>query len=178
MHLWRRLSALLIFAALGVQAAVVYKWTDADGVVHFSDTAQPGAEKIITQGPARNGAAPVQRAAEPAAAKSGPKQPAVRVRYDAFSIVSPTPDQTFSATPVSVQLQVQPTLDPNHAVSLQLNGTTVPNQPADALSFTLDLPRGAYSLVATITDRTSEESISTDPVVFYVRQPSILSLKH
>jgi hypothetical protein len=178
MHLWRRLSALLIFAACGLQAAVVYKWTDADGVVHFSDTAQPGAEKIIINGPARTGSAPVPRPPPPATVRSGSKLPAVRVRYDAFSIVSPTPDQTFAATPVSVQLQLQPTLDPNHAVSLQLNGTTVPNLPDDALSFTLDLPRGAYSLVATITDRTSEESISTDPVVFYVRQPSILSLKH
>jgi hypothetical protein len=60
-------------------------------------------------------------------------------------------------------------------VTLQLNGAEVPNQPPDALSFTLELPRGAYSLVATITDKTSSESLSTDPVAFYVRQPSALA---
>ena len=39
------LAALAAFAA---QAAVIYKWTDADGVVHFSDQPVPGAEKIYT----------------------------------------------------------------------------------------------------------------------------------
>jgi hypothetical protein len=184
MHLWRRLPALLIFAAFGLQApvvhaAVVYKWTDADGVVHFSDQPHPGAEKITTAGPASATSAPPPRPAAAAVpAQPQPKKPAARVIYDDFSIISPAPEQMFFATPVSIQLHVQPALDPNHAITLQLNGVTVPNQAPDALSYSLDLPRGAYSLVATITDRTSDESISTDPVTFYVRQPSALSPKH
>ena len=48
-----------IFASrIPVDAAVIYKWTDADGVVHFSDQAVPGAEKILTSSgsSARSGA--------------------------------------------------------------------------------------------------------------------------
>jgi hypothetical protein len=178
MHLWRRLSALLILAAFAVQAAVVYKWTDSDGVVHYSDQSVPGAEKITTTAFSRSGA-PARPAA--AAATPGlqvPKKAAARVAYEEFSIVSPAPEQTFFAAPVSVQLHLRPALDPNHAISLQLNGAAVPDQPADALQFTLNLPRGAYSLVATITDRTSEETQSTETVTFYVRQPSTLSPQH
>src|ERR1700733_1931752 len=38
-------SWLVPFAA---QALVVYKWTDAQGVVHLSDQPVPGAEKVFT----------------------------------------------------------------------------------------------------------------------------------
>jgi hypothetical protein len=52
MHLcrtWIALGLLTVFAgSLAVQAAVVYRWVDADGVVHFSDQPVPGAEKIVT----------------------------------------------------------------------------------------------------------------------------------
>jgi hypothetical protein len=173
MHLWRRLIALSVLAAFALQAAVVYKWTDADGVVHFSDQPAPGAQKITTAPAAAVPPRPAGIAA--GAVMPAKKLPAVRVAYDDFSIVSPLPEQTYFATAVNVQLHVSPQLDPNHAVSLQLNGAEVPNQPPDALSFTLELPRGAYSLVATITDKTSSESLSTDPVAFYVRQPSALA---
>ncbi|MGP0088234.1 MAG: DUF4124 domain-containing protein, partial [Steroidobacteraceae bacterium] len=54
MHLLRRSLALGLFAAVVAQAAVVYKWTDADGVVHFSDQPEPGAEKIYTSAEALN----------------------------------------------------------------------------------------------------------------------------
>ena len=39
---------LVALASFAGQAAVVYKWTDSDGVVHFSDQPVPGAEKITT----------------------------------------------------------------------------------------------------------------------------------
>ncbi len=50
MHLCRSwiVCGALALAAIpfAVHAAIVYKWTDADGVVHFSDQPVPGAEKI------------------------------------------------------------------------------------------------------------------------------------
>jgi hypothetical protein len=44
-----------LLAALAAQAAVVYRWVDADGVVHYSDQPVPGAQKIITAGKQLNG---------------------------------------------------------------------------------------------------------------------------
>jgi hypothetical protein len=146
--------------------------------VHYSDQAVPGAEKITTTAFSRSGAPARANTAAVTAGQQSPKKAAAGVAYEEFSIASPTPEQTIFAAPVSVQLRLRPALDPNHAISLQLNGATVPDQPADALQFTLNLPRGEYSLVATITDRTSAQTQSTDAVTFYVRQPSTLSPQH
>src|ERR1700687_3592675 len=49
--------ALGLFAAFAAGAAVVYKWTDADGVVHYSDQAVPGAERVVTSSGSSNGIA-------------------------------------------------------------------------------------------------------------------------
>ena len=59
MHLRRMWIGLGLFAALAAgvatHAAVVYKWVDADGVVHLSDQPVPGAERIVTEsGPGRS----------------------------------------------------------------------------------------------------------------------------
>ena len=48
MHLARLWIGLGLIAACAAPAAVIYKWTDADGVVHYSDQAVPGAEKITS----------------------------------------------------------------------------------------------------------------------------------
>src|ERR1700692_2919644 len=84
-----------LLAAFAVQAAVVYKWVDADGVVHYSDQASPGAEKIYTSSSASAGA-PGQRA-PPAGSQQGAASapPAGALAYSEFSITSPVSDQTF-----------------------------------------------------------------------------------
>ena len=38
---------VLALAAAGLQAADLYKWTDADGVVHYSDTEPPASVKSV-----------------------------------------------------------------------------------------------------------------------------------
>jgi hypothetical protein len=173
MHLWRALIALCVLAAFVGRAAVVYKWTDADGVVHFSDQPVPGAEKIITgAAPARAAAAPSQVAPPAAAAK--PKPPA----ETAFSIESPTPDATFFAGAISVRAHLEPALQPNQAIAWLLNGEPL-DQPPDALAFQLDdLARGTYTLNATVTDTDTHETQSSAAVTFFVQKPSMLSPAH
>ena len=69
--LWLAVSLLTAFT---VQAAVVYKWVDADGVVHYSDQASPGAEKIYTSAP--NIASSTARATGSGAGNCAPPKPA------------------------------------------------------------------------------------------------------
>jgi hypothetical protein len=52
-------------------------------------------------------------------------------------------------------------------------------QSSNATQLTLpDLPRGTYTLAATVSDSVSGESISADPVTFNVVRPSVLSPQH
>jgi hypothetical protein len=179
MHLCRTWIALGLFALLAcgiaVQAAVVYKWIDADGVVHFSDQPVPGAERIVTaSGSSRSGPAP-PGSGGPSMAE--PKHSASALDFEQFSIVSPVNDQTITGNqPIAVQIAIQPELKPTQSITWYLNGSPVANQPPDATQFTLeDLPRGTYTLGATVVDQPSGESKSAEPVTFHVVRTSLLS---
>lgn len=165
------LAALAAFAA---QATVVYKWTDADGVIHFSDQPVPGAEKISTG--ATNTATSGAPGTAPAPATDG-QQKSGALDYAEFSITSPTPEQSFFADqPINANLALNPSLKAGQTVTWHLNGAEIGDQGPAATSITLPrLDRGTYAIGATVTDSATGQSRSSDSVTFYVRQPSELS---
>ena len=169
--------ALALFASFAAGAAVVYKWTDQDGVVHFSDQPVPGAEMIITAGAAANGisagasrAAPLPRNAAATAVAA----------VAALAIESPAREQVFfNDDVVPVRLHVEPALQPTQTIAWNLNGAQLTDQGPQTLSFALQtLPRGTYVIGATVTDTATGSSQTADSVTFYVRQPSALSPQH
>ncbi|MHB8476842.1 MAG: DUF4124 domain-containing protein [Steroidobacteraceae bacterium] len=170
---------LATLAAFAGHAAVVYKWTDTDGVVHFSDQPAPGAEKIHTSAGSRNGAVAPARSNldEPPA---GAQKESPVLGYTEFAIASPVANQTFFGDePINVGLRLEPAIKSNHTLSWHLNGKELEDQGSNATQFKLPhLDRGTYLIAATITDPQSGESRSTDSVTFYVRQPSELSPQH
>jgi hypothetical protein len=177
MHPWRPWIVLASLAAFAGHAAVVYKWTDADGVVHYSDQSVPGAQKIYT--------ATSTTASTPAAAPAGPTAPdshgagapkaAAPLGYTQFSITSPAPDQTFFGDEVvGVHLTLQPDLKPDQVITWHLNGKQLEEGPTSTQFGLPRLDRGTYILAATITDQGSGESMTSDSVTFFVRQPSDL----
>jgi hypothetical protein len=168
------LAALASFAG---QAAVVYKWTDSDGVVHFSDQPVPGAEKIYTGASNTAQSVPTgQNAGSSADTEKGPGA----LEYAEFSIASPSPEQSFFGdNPINASLALSPGLRAGQIITWRLNGAEVGNQGSAATAITLPhLDRGTYTIGATVTDPASGQSRSTDEVTFYVRQPSELSPQH
>jgi Domain of unknown function (DUF4124) len=161
--------------AVAAQAAVIYKWTDAQGVVHYSDQPQPGAERIVTSSPqtysgARSGGSSnAGKANGPAA--NGPTQ---------VSVVSPSAEQTFFGDePITARAAVTPALKDSQTISWTLNGSPVSVPAGSAMSVTLQsLDRGTYSIAATLSDSDTGETINSAAVTFYVRQPSALSPQH
>jgi hypothetical protein len=168
------LAALAAFAA---QAAVVYKWTDSGGVVHFSDQPVPGAVKIYTG--ASNTAVSVSTG-QSAGSPADTEKESGALDYTEFAIASPSPEQTFFGdNPISASLALSPGLKAGQIVSWHLNGAEVGDQGAAATAITLPhLDRGTYTIGATVTDPATGESRSTNEVTFYVRQPSELSPQH
>jgi hypothetical protein len=161
------------------QALVVYKWTDAQGVVHFSDQPVPGAEKVFTSSApghagilGQTGKGPT---APPAASKADKALSAAKI-----AIGSPAPQQTFTGgESVPVALSVDGDLKPSWTVVWTLNGAQVQGQAPNATQFTLtDLARGVYTIEATVTDSGTGESKAADAVTFNVMRPSLLSPQH
>jgi len=165
--------ALSLSAALSVQAAVIYRWVDADGVVHYSDQQQPGAERIVTSAPNTAAAGPRSGSS---ASQATRKPPGGSVNYSEFSITSPTPDQTFfGSDSVPIHLNLNPSLKAGQSIAWHMNGKQLDDQ-RDAVSFTVaQLERGTYSVMATITDQQTGESENSNSVTFFVRQTSSLS---
>jgi hypothetical protein len=170
-------SWLVPFAA---QALVVYKWTDAQGVVHLSDQPVPGAEKVLTT------SAPEHAGIMGQTASTAPGAPGAKPRNDKtlsitkITIASPGPEQTFTGgESVPVSLSVDGDLKPNWTVVWTLNGAQVQGQSSTATSFTLtDLARGVYTIEATVTDANTGESKSAEAVTFNIMRPSLLSPQH
>ena len=177
---WKRI-VLASLAAVAVQAAVVYKWTDHGGVVHYSDQPVPGAEKIITAGraPAGGGESPGRSMSSTAPNAAPVKKPATGTLFTQMAIVAPSPEQTFFGDEViNVLLALQPELRPNQSITWFLNGQEL-HQDAVETHFSLkSLDRGTYSLSATVVDQDSGLSQSADNISFFVRQPSVLSPQH
>jgi hypothetical protein len=145
-------------------------------VVHYSDQASPGAEKIYTSSPSTFAGTPASRSQ---AAQQAPSSPSGGgLGYSELSITSPTDSQTyFGDDVVAVHLNLAPPLKMNQSVTWHLNGRQL-DSPADAVSFSLPhLDRGTYVLAATVTDQNGD-SQSSNSVTFFVRQPSALSPQH
>lgn len=168
----------VLSAPLLLQAAVVYKWTDADGVVHLSDQPAPGAEKIVTDGSSSRG---ILDTAAPRAQQAATPKAATLLATTRISIASPTPDQTFSGSEVMyASATVDPDIQPNGPISISwsLNGAPVAEGEGSTHFALPDLPRGVYTLSATLTDTGSGATKNADPVTFNVLRPSVLSPQH
>jgi hypothetical protein len=166
-----------LLAALAAQAAVVYRWVDADGVVHYSDQPVPGAQKIITAGKQLNGYAAPASSSTPNV--QPPRPGATAVPRAAITIVSPQAEQSFfNDEPINVVLS-QRELAPDQSITWHLNGMQLADQPPTATQFVLPNPgRGTFAIAATIIDQTTGEAQTTPSVTFYVHEPSLLSPQH
>jgi len=166
--------AILSLCALGSVAvsATTYRWVDAQGVVHYSDTPHPGAQEIqLTGAQTYHGTAPPAAAAPPAADKK-----ANVAAYQSCAITQPSPEASlYAPETVNVSVRSTPALRPGDQIEVQMDGA--PLQPTgDGLSFQIPQPeRGAHTINAVLRDTDGTVVCNAAPVTFYVQQPSVNS---
>ena len=178
MRIYPAILLCVAMASTTATADPTYRWVDENGVVHYSDRPQEGAEQIEIR-PLPGISNPSQRIlaeisqqdagadAEPAAGDVG---------YDAFEITSPASEQTLwnIGTVLQVQLDVRPSLASGHQFQVLLDGSPAEGgtttQPAVSIG---EVYRGAHTIQARIIDTTGATVIQTDPVTFYVQQTSV-----
>jgi hypothetical protein len=180
-------SALLgLLVGVGIaHAAKTYRWVDAQGVVHYSDTPQPGAEQITlptaqTYTPTPlpvavqpSAAAPPSAAAQPAA--TGP--PADTGAYLSCAITEPVAETAlYSPDSVHVAVSIDPPLRSGDRLEVLLDGQRLPSSSPSATSLEAAQPdRGAHVLSAVVRDTSGKMLCSASAVTFYVQRPSVLS---
>jgi len=168
-------SFLLLGVALAAGAADIWRWKDADGVVHYSDSPVPGAERIIVGGSAPQPEVATPAPQPPAAPRAEPPRPAVA--YTRCAVTQPPNDEVyFAVNSVAANLVVEPYLQPGHRIEVLLNGAVHKEWPSDALSYTFTgLYRGSYTLAARVLDANGRTVCSGAVSNFHIRQPSVLS---
>ena len=165
-------AAVAADSAAATGTTTIYRWVDAQGVVHFSDAPQPGAQQLHI--------APAQTYTAPAT-QAGPAPPEVLsapvLTYEACTIAQPMPEQSFyapEAVPVSVQLA--PSLRSGDRVSVSVDGKELAPADGSGLNYQVDSPdRGAHTLSLEVRDARGRKVCSAQSVTFYVQRPSLLS---
>lgn len=157
--------------ALSASAAELWRWKDADGVVHYSDRPVQGAERIDVLSTQKS-----TGEFTPENPKPTPPPPA-EIRFTRCEVTSPINDQVFTnIRQVEVSIAVEPRLQGDYRLQVLLNGREDADWPAGALSRTLvDLYRGSYTLSVRVLDLYGRTACTGRVINFHVRQPSILA---
>ena len=178
----------LVLAYMPVVFAEVYKTTDEDGNVVYTDQPPdtgakpielPGLSIISPQTPPV-----VTKKARQAAERPGREGTTddsqlsfgeLRRGYRDFAIVSPTQDQVFAGMGDEIfhaAWDTQFQLRAGMTVTFYFNGQA--QAPTTASSIALGrLDRGTHEVYAVLTDDHNRRIASTDPVAFHVRRNSI-----
>ena len=173
-----RLLLLAITLLLAMPAAAaIYKWTDADGHVVFSDQPHPGAKKLpekevptfnMPQAPAVNTPAKTQKKAPSAG-------------YSTVEILQPKNNVAFwdTAGEVTVEAELKPPLhkDLGHKMVLMMDGKPVA-QSSGGTTFQLsNVDRGTHTLDLKVENADGKVLASSASVTFTIHRASILNRK-
>jgi hypothetical protein len=153
-------------------STTLYRWVDAQGVTHFSDTPQPGAEKMQVAPAQTFSSTPV-----PGSQSTLPGAPAASGIYQACEIAAPTAEQSFfSPDVVGVSVHLVPELRDGDHLSVSVDGHELPSPGDDVRVFQIANPdRGAHVALAVVRDATGHTLCTSGSVTFYVQRPSLLS---
>jgi hypothetical protein len=164
-------GALAAFGA-DQSTTTTYRWVDAQGVVHYSDTPQPGAELLKIHPAQTYSASPTS--SQPNGRAVEEKAGAV---YQVCSVQHPSAEQSFFAPEnITVSLNLQPTLRSEDHVAVTLDGA--PLEPLDdsPTHFRISDPdRGAHTLSVSVRDASGSVVCNSPSVTFYVQRPSRLT---
>ena len=178
------LAMTLAFAAQG--SAEVYKTVDKDGNVVYTDRPPdpeskpmdlPGLSVIAPQAPTNPRPAVAVSGADTAGAVEQQEVTSMsdlKKGYRDFTLVSPTPDQTFVGTEnkAVIAWDTRYALQPGMSVTIYIDG--VAREPTtSALLNVVKMDRGAHEVYAELRDARNRRVATTGKVTFHIQQNSI-----
>jgi len=169
--------------SLAAQAQTIYRITDAQGNVVFTDNPERGGEQVelapVTVVPSSGEV----RTGEPAPRLEGGGAPAVTgspgqpfMPYDSFRMLSPTHEQAFpvgAAGNVPVELGIEPDLREDHRVRLLVDGQVSQTAMHTTAFMVANMNPGEHVLQAELLDGSGAVRHRTSPVTIYVHRASV-----
>ncbi len=151
--------------------AEVYKRTNPDGSVTFSDVPAKIDAEPITLPPSSTYSAPPQPRA---AVKTQPKK--AEMDYVSVSITSPANDTTIrdSAGNITITISVDPALKSGHSTVLIMDGKNVGEGQGGSIQLT-NIDRGSHTFTAQVVDNRKIKILESDPVTVHLQRTSTIN---
>jgi len=149
-----------------------WKWTDDDGVVHYSDVPVEGAEVIDISEYNRATGARISRS-RPASEDAAADTASAAFSYESISIATPAAEETLWNIEgvLSVSVAVSPGLQSGHQIRAYFDGQA---RMVAGTSFQLEeVFRGVHNLQVEVIDASGKLMIRSQPNRFYVQQNTI-----
>jgi hypothetical protein len=158
-----------------------YRWVDAEGVVHFSDSPRPGAkdptqdEYLLTTPNVVQSRVP-KSTTRRSKSSDVPQDTPPATGYQEFKIVAPGDGDTLWNIGGSLNVGVQstPSLRDGDGVVIWLDGKQMTPQPIRSTSITLsEVYRGEHVMMAAIRSADGADMISSPSIRFVVQQSTV-----
>lgn len=169
----RFLLLAILLASFSSTADSIYRTTDADGNIVFTDaptaTSRP-AEPVAVQ--RTNTAQPIQITPLPEANSPGAEEKALQAY--SVAITSPADETSFPMGPgnFSVTVSVSPALKKYEGLQLFLNGVPWGTPQRDTLWDLINVFRGQQDLTVAVVNNAGETLAMSPPVRVFVHRPS------
>ncbi|MDX2429162.1 MAG: DUF4124 domain-containing protein [Xanthomonadales bacterium] len=178
--IYMRFITILVVLSLALMAsplmAQVYKTVDKDGNVTFTDQPPADGSKPIKLAPISVIEAPAYEKAPPAdvGAEKEMSLADVRRSFRDFAIVSPQSEESVWKPdgPIAIAWSAGSALQEGMQVEIYLDGrmhTATTQQMVPVVG----MDRGEHSVYAVLKDSKKRVIATTEPVVFFVRQPGL-----
>lgn len=154
-----------------VSYAQIFKWTDSNGVVHFSDHPHDGA-KVIKMPVTQTYSPPTIPALNNSAAAKGANKARA---YTHIAVTQPLNEATIRNNKgyLIVVAQLQPELNPGDLYQLMFDGTPLGGgQPNPAFQLN-GINRGSHTVAVQVINKQGDVLITSDNVTFFMHRPFV-----
>jgi hypothetical protein len=170
---------ILILLAVGsvATASDVYRWTDDNGEVNYSDRPHEDAERVtLPSAQTFSAPAPQRRSGDSGAARDEEGKKKKDDSYGSVRITSPNSDEVLWNTGgvLNVSVNTQPGLRRGHTLMIYLDGQVVGNLTGNQRATELTgINRGEHKLNAEVRDASGDIVGTGNTVNFTVQQTSV-----
>ncbi len=167
----RLLLLCLILLIPLITHADIFKWTDANGVVHYSDTPREGASTV--QLPPEQTFSGGQNARPP----SNNSQPPAATGYTSVRITNPTDNYTYvnnEQGQMTVSVDIQPVLQGTDKMQVLLDGRPVGDPQAGSNLGINNVERGQHTVQVQVVGANNTVLATSNTVTFNMQRPRFM----
>lgn len=166
------ISSMIIICAANAQ---VFTWTDSQGVVHFSDSPHPGAEKL-TIPDTQTFSPPTSTPKNQIVPRNQSDSEEKEVQYTKIVITQPLNQSTIRNNQgyVAVALEIDPPkLGNGDKLQMIFDGSPL-GAPQTSSNFELKgIDRGSHTIAVQIVNEDGKEILTSDSITIFMQRPRV-----